>query len=232
MSFTGLLIDTMDVLRRTGDLVTNGGFADASSWSVAAGVAIADGDATFTGADGTGPLSQSITATVDTRYRIEMDVTLDLGTPSLAVTFGGKSFAAATATGEYEAEARADDATGLIFTGDGVGGNNITIDNVQLFEIDAAGNVVKAHTVHLSDVPCRYDEKRGREIVDGQFTSISKPNIFTEERDIQLDDLLRMKTRAREAVTNFDLHVDEAPREYSNRSAFHHVEVGCIRVDN
>jgi len=55
------------------------------------------------------------------------------------------------------------------------------------------------------------------------------PTVFTEHRDINNDDILRIKKRSGEAVTNFDLHVDSVP-EFHDKKAFHHLEVGCTKV--
>lgn len=230
MSFGSLLIDRMDVLRRVSDLITNGGFADGTGWVTGTGWTIGSGSASYAGASGVGTLTQTLTASVDTKYRLSMDVTVGGGTPTLGVSFGGKALDDATASGEYIAEVRADTTDGLVFTGDGVGANDISIDNVVLAEIDSGGQEVVTMQVHIADVPCRLDTKRSREFVDGQYTSISQPLIFTEERDILQDDILTIKTRGGEAITEFDLQIDGKPNEISGRTGFHHVEVACIEV--
>lgn len=231
MSFASLLTDTMDILRRSGDLVTNGGFADGTGWTPGTGWAIASGSASYIGASGAGTLTQAITPEAGTKYRIKFDVTIDGGSPSLGVTFGGKEFSAADAAGAYVDEAYATDASGLVFTGDGVGANDISIDNVELFEIDSMGAIVETYSVEYDEIACRLDERRGRELVDGEYTEVMKSTVFTELRDVLHDDIIRITKRSGVDVDNFDLAVDSVP-EFHDGSKFHHLEIGVIKAVN
>ena len=225
MSIEKLFSDTVDVIRMAGNLVV------AVSWIVGTGWTYLSGSASYTGVSGSGSLSQALTLKAGTKYRLEMNVTVDGGTPTLAVTVGGTTFDSATTDGSYASEGRATDTTGLFLTGDGIGGNDITIDSIELLELDSMRNIVRSESVQYADVKCRIDEKTGKELVDGQYTEISTSKVFTTQRGITHDDKLRVKTVGNEAVTPYDLEVDRAP-EFKKKTRFHHVEIQCLKVTN